>query len=793
LAGRADPFQRAGGGLFAEWLLLLVVALAAVAVATRFEPLRRLDNLIYDALLRADPRPVSDEILIIAIDNRSVAALGRWPWPRTVHARLIDRLADADVRIVGHDVLFIEPSADPAEDAALAAALARTRVVLPYAIEIPGYDGAPSHVVRPVPALKDRARLGHAAVRPDRDGIVRGIEALSRPDGRRYFHLAEEVARLIRDDKAPPGAIPLSGSPILGTDSLRLRFAAGPGGYPQASFVDVLEGRVPRELLQGRIILVGATAAGLGDRFATPMSGARQAMSGVELLANHIDSDMRGAWVRPAPALARLGFSMVPVLLLMASLLLLGPRINLWIGLALALVVGAMSAGLLLLAGLWLPPATALVSIALLFPLWGWRRLDFTNRYMAAELEALAREPGVLPRDDDPPRLADPVERQVALMHSAIQDVRDLRRFIAESLDSFPDAALVTDLSGRVLIANDAADALFGARLGRAVEGLPLAAALKALHGDDEAMAADARMLLAVVEAGTLPPTDPLEWELPGGLALDIRLAFFTDDARQPLGWILRLADVSALRDTERQREEALRLLTHDMRAPQASILAVLDAEGEALPAPVRRRIARLASQTLELADQYVQFARAGTLAPARALLDLTDAMLDAVDDLYPLARARGIEVSADCPEAEALVMGDRALLTRAIQNLIGNAIKYGSAGGSAAAKVEVLPEAIRFSVADTGRGIAADDLATLFAPFRRLAGPDGAPAEPGAGLGLAFVKRVIDRHGGEIFARSEPGRGSTFGFILPAARPEAPDQAAVATPAPAASARADS
>jgi signal transduction histidine kinase len=95
--------------------------------------------------------------------------------------------------------------------------------------------------------------------------------------------------------------------------------------------------------------------------------------------------------------------------------------------------------------------------------------------------------------------------------------------------------------------------------------------------------------------------------------------------------------------------------------------------------------------------------------------------------------------------------------------------------------------------VTSWGRGIAAHDLKTLFAPFRRLAAPDGAPAEPGAGLGLAFVKRVVERNGGRVFAESEPGRGSTFGFLLPAASLAADPQAAVGIPAPAASARADS
>jgi signal transduction histidine kinase len=725
--------------------------------------------VIHDALQRAGARPVSPDILIVAIDNRSVSELGRWPWPRQRHVDLLEVLAEARPRAIGYDVLFTEPAADPADDAALARAFANARVALPYLIEVPGYDGWPSAVRLPVPPIDRSAVLGHAMIRPSRDGVVRAIEPLFGRDGRHLPHLADQVVALA-EGRAPDARVAADGEPVVRESASRIRFRIGPSGYPHASFADVVAGRMPKAFLEGRIILVGATASGIGDRFASPLSGAVETMAGVEVLANYIDGELRGDSIRVAPPLARFFFALVPVLLLFASLLTLGPRINLWFGLALAVAVTGASAALLLGAGWWLPPAVALASIALIYPLWGWRRLDFANRYMAAELEELAREPAVLPRAPVAPS-GDPVERQVMLMHEAIADVRDLKRFVTESLDSLPDAALVTDLGGRILIANDAADRLFAGRFATSLLGCDLGAALAALHGRDPAMAADAADLLAVIAAGILPPATSREWRLADGTILDLRLAFFTDTERRPLGWILRLVDITPLRAAERQREDALRLLTHDMRSPQASILALLDTEGEGIPADLRRRIERHASQTLALADQYVQFARAETAEPAFALFDLDEAMLDAVDDLWPIARDRGIQLSGVVAGGEALVRGDRALLTRAIQNLVGNAIKFSEPGRPVTARVLDRGAHVLLEVEDAGRGIAAADLPTLFEPFRRLPAPEGATAEPGVGLGLALVKRVVERHGGEVFARSEPGKGSTFGFRLPRAR----------------------
>jgi CHASE2 domain-containing sensor protein/signal transduction histidine kinase len=768
----AGEFSFRSKRMLLEWWGVLAVATLAIIAISSLSPPVRADNLIYDLVLRMNPPAASQRVLIVAIDNQSQAEIGRWPWSRETHARLIDRLGEAGAEAVGYDVLFPEPSS-PEADAALAQALARNgKVILASYIEVPGPNGAPALRVPPAPQLGESARAkGHVTTRPDRDGVVRGIDLLSDETGLRDRHMSEQVAALVQGDTTGLAAAqPAAEAPVYARARNLIPFAGPSGTYSQLSFVDVLEGRVPPEVIKGRVVLVGATAAGMGDRFSTPMSGTLETMAGVELHANYVDSLLADRMIKPVPGVVWLLFSLLPVWGLMMSLLFLGPRINLWLGIAIGVGVFLVTMVALAFFRVWMPPAMALIAIGLIYPLWGWRRLDLASRYMVAELRELRSEPDVLPRQRADVQ-GDPVEKQIVLMHEAIRDVRDLRRFVAQSLDSLPDAAVVSDLDGQVMIANDAADALFEPRLAGNLLGRPLVDLFRALDFDPRLPDPQAVELLAGMGAQALPPDAGYETRLVDGTSLEIRVAFFTDSERRPLGWISRFADITQLRASERQREDALRLLTHDMRAPQASILAVLESEGTKVPPELARRLERYAHQTLSLADDFVHLARAESGRFVVEGFNLSEAVLDAVDDLWPLADAKRIRIVSDVPEDEAWVTGDRALLTRAIANLLGNAIKYSDERTRVQARVLLNDTHVVCEIADEGRGIAAEDLGKLFEPFRRLAPPEGAPAAsaaPGAGLGLAFVKAVVERHRGQVTVTSQEGKGSVFGMRLP-------------------------
>ena len=208
LTGGAEPW-RGSRRMLTEWLTMLLVATASVLFAGWQNLPARVDNLVYDFVLRLGTSPPNERILIVAIDNQSIQEYGIWPWPRQIHARLLDRLTTAGVTAIGYDVLFPEPGT-AVEDVMFANALAdNNRTVLPFILEVPGLDGSPSRMIPPVEPLASSARaLGHVVTRIDSDGLVRGFEKLEDKDGRRMLHLTEVLTALINGDeallKAPP-------------------------------------------------------------------------------------------------------------------------------------------------------------------------------------------------------------------------------------------------------------------------------------------------------------------------------------------------------------------------------------------------------------------------------------------------------------------------------------------------------------------------------------------------------------------------------------------------------------
>ena len=155
MADAAHPQDRSSrSGL---WLAAALIALAALLGA--LNGLGRVDQILYDRAVVMTPRPASPDILIVAIDDATIDALGRWPWRRAIHAALLDRLQGA--RAVGLDVIFAEPDTiNPNDDAILADSLRRNgRAVLPVVLDRLDHPGSMSLPIRRWP----RPRRGWAS------------------------------------------------------------------------------------------------------------------------------------------------------------------------------------------------------------------------------------------------------------------------------------------------------------------------------------------------------------------------------------------------------------------------------------------------------------------------------------------------------------------------------------------------------------------------------------------------------------------------------------------------------
>lgn len=738
---------------------MAAVTAALVIGLTLARATERIDNVAYDTFSSLSVRPPSEDIVIVAIDNRSIAELGRWPWPRSRHEALLNELRAASPKAIAYDLLLTEPAPG---DAGLAQAVkAAQHVYLPMTFETPGDNGAAYEPLRPVQPLRAAsAGLGQVNVHFDADGVVRRAFLTTRDGPNRWPHLMEVMRRVADGEAARPAqglAAPPSG-PLVREQPVMISYAGPPGHFRTVSFADVVRGETPPAFLRDKLVLVGATADGLGDRYATPLSNHTQIMSGVELQANLLDTLLTKRAIIPANLVQAATFSLAPLAAALAGFLLLQPRANLFLGGVLAMGVLVASALLFASGRLWLPPTAALAGLALAYPLWSWRRLEAANAYMLQELKDFASEPDLLSALSAPRGgpLTDVVDRKIMLLHGAIERTRNLRRLVLDALQGLPDATLVTSIEGRVLIANREAESLFG--FSASAEGSSFR--LRELIAS--------AVPSAEIDGGS--PPDDGELAFADGRSFHVRRTTLTQAGGEPVGWIVRFTDITALKAAGRQREHILQLLTHDMRSPQVSILTLLGGLKQDLPpADLADRISGYARRTLSLADNFVNLARAETDSYALEPLNLSDVLVDAVDDLWPQSGARGIEVRTIGTDDEILVNADRSLLTRAFINLVDNAIKYSPPGSSVDCELRPVDDRVVCTIADQGRGMSATQVANLFERFRR--GGSGDRVD-GVGLGLSFVEAVIQRHGGTIDCSSAPGEGTTFTIALPLADP---------------------
>lgn len=438
------------------------------------------------------------------------------------------------------------------------------------------------------------------------------------------------------------------------------------------------------------------------------------------------------------------------------GLLLWRPRLALWVTLVGIACVLATSAGLAELQRWWSPTPAAL-GMLFGYLIWNWRRLSVVLTYFGWELARLDSEPKVFPeRRRAKFTSADRLQGQIMALEQAMSRTRDTRRFIADGLEYLPVATLISDPKGQILLGNRKARHLFD----------------HSLVGDD---VLDQLAQLGYPELSTA--SRPLLSALPllefrdlkeRSLRLE-RAALLPVDGDTPIGWLLSLTDLSAERAAEEQRSVLLRFLSHDLRAPHSAILALLDVHRHQAgsDAPLFEQIERQVRRALDLTDGFVLLARAESEAYQFQPSLFAMLVLDVLDQALPIAQQKRIEVlnHMDEQSQERLVLADQGLLTRALFNLLENAIKYSPADTTVQLRVSCHNEWLRCELRDQGKGIAAEELPDLFTQYRRFSSAQGID---GVGLGLSMVKAVVDHHGGHIECCSVVDQGTTFVLELP-------------------------
>jgi adenylate cyclase len=248
--------------------------------------MQRAELATYDARfkLRGDVQP-DPSISIIAIDEKSLASLKQWPWPRGIHARLIRTLRAAPPKALLFDVFFIDPfTSNPEGDRELIQA---TREA-PWVVHSLFYEPSEGPIQRlglPFPALlKAAGHLGYANAVIDEDGVLRRAVPLRSAEDQTLYFMSVLGASLYLNK---PESDVLKNVPVDPRGRLLVHFTGREFTYPYVSYADVLSGKIPASQFAGKIVLVGSTATGTFDHYPTPLS---KFMPGVEFHANVIDN-----------------------------------------------------------------------------------------------------------------------------------------------------------------------------------------------------------------------------------------------------------------------------------------------------------------------------------------------------------------------------------------------------------------------------------------------------------------------------------------------------------------------
>ncbi len=231
--------------------------------------------------------------------------------------------------------------------------------------------------------------------------------------------------------------------------------------------------------------------------------------------------------------------------------------------------------------------------------------------------------------------------------------------------------------------------------------------------------------------------------------------------------------------ELEQERRMFIGAIAHDLRTPLFSLRGYLEGFEKGLadtPEKQSRYIAvaqEKASALERLVSDLFDYTRLEYLeqAPNREPLDLSVLLRRLVDGLQPQAEAKGVELTLEDAGLECTVDGDAHLLTRAVENLLDNALRHTPSGGSVCVECHAAPGRVTFSVSDTGPGIPAQDLPYLFSPLFR--GETSRNRRTGgAGLGLTIARRILLAHGGDLTARNGAAGGAVFTGSLPGVDP---------------------
>jgi len=341
-------------------------------------------------------------------------------------------------------------------------------------------------------------------------------------------------------------------------------------------------------------------------------------------------------------------------------------------------------------------------------------------------------------------------------------------------LTSIADGVVVNDIAGEIIMVNPAAERILGLSGEQLVgQGFGELFSVFDPQGEEEAIAAMEALLNTPVPEVAKTFKMNLETD---GRVIHALLSPVLGERGDFLGVVTVFRDVTKEVEADRAKSEFVSTVSHELRTPMTAIKGYTDllyaGAAGAINSEQKRFLSTIKSNTDRLTALINDLLDISRMETGRVRFEprpvqIGEVIADVVNVLAPQSETKHQSLTYEVVGGLPDVMGDRDRLTQVLTNLLGNAIHYTPEGGEIELRAYLVERAVRVDVRDTGIGIAPDDMGRIFERFYRADHPLVQETR-GTGLGLSIVRMFVEMHGGRIWVESDPGRGSTFTFILP-------------------------
>lgn len=284
---------------------LIIAAILLFFVFSYFNSFEKVENNLRDSILQTGGK-IDTSIIIVGIDDRSLQELGRWPWPRTVMAQMIETLSEGRPAVIGIDITFSDRTT-PEDDNALVEAVKKAGNVVIGIKGVFGRErGEELKAIELEESFKELSEVsvsGHINNMLDSDNIARTNLYSFKYQDREIISFDWKVYEKYLENTGKQAVYVKP--PLDDINRWYIPYTGRPFDYEHHSFVSVLKGEIPADYFEDKIVLIGPYTEGMLDSFLTPMDRQQQ-MHGVEIRANSIQAIMQGNFKREAPALLKL-------------------------------------------------------------------------------------------------------------------------------------------------------------------------------------------------------------------------------------------------------------------------------------------------------------------------------------------------------------------------------------------------------------------------------------------------------------------------------------------------------